>query len=92
MSDSNEIIFTYDRLNGHTAFGTVHEFHGPNLPRYTNGVHILQPMNDWATQHFTSEYSDREAQKIVHLLYAAYEAGRQSMQKDIQNLLGLNRR
>lgn len=91
MSQSKEPTYRYERLDNHTAFGTVHEFHGPFLSRYTNGVHFLQPLNDQAIEKYTSDYADHEAEKIVSMLHAAYEAGRQSMQKDFQDLLGINK-
>ena len=72
-----------------TAFGNTHCFSGPGISRYTNNIHLLQPVNEWASSQWTEEFSDNEASKITCMLNSAYEEGRQSMSQDIKQLLGI---
>lgn len=90
ISISSAAVGTYSYIkDGVDAFGSTHQFYGPGLSRFGNSIHILQPFNDWSKQYWSSEYSDSDAQKIVCLLNAAYEAGRKSMQRDVKILLGI---
>lgn len=89
---SEKSIYQYQRQDNENAFGDTHRFIGPNISRWGRNIQIFQPFNDWAKEHWTKEYSDKEAQKIVWLLNAAYEAGRQSMQQDLKHLLGIKER
>ena len=86
---SEKSIYQYQRQDAETAYGDTHQFIGPNLSRWGSHVHLFQPFNYWASQHWTKESSDNEAQTIVYLLNAAYEAGRQSMRDDLKVLLGI---
>jgi len=86
----NESIYKFIRQDGGTAFGDTHRFIGPNLSMFGSEIHLLQPSNKWANEHFTKEYADNDAQKIVFLLNSAYEAGRESMRQDLKRLLGIN--
>jgi hypothetical protein len=90
MSISSASVGTYSYIrNGVDAFGSTHQFYGPGLSKFSNSIHILQPFNDWSKEYWSSEYSDRDAENIVGLLNAAYEAGRKSMQRDVKLLLGI---
>lgn len=86
MSDDNKKL--YDFRHVETAFGIEHKFSGPNMPQYANGIHLMQPMNDWANKCMPNiEHADRDAKMIVNMLRLAYEAGRDSMAYDIKKLL-----
>lgn len=74
-----------------TAFGNTHCFSGPGISRYTNNIHLLQPVNEWASIHWTEELSNSDSRKIIRMLNTAYEAGRQSMKEDIKELLGISK-
>jgi hypothetical protein len=86
---SEKSIYHYQRQDNENALGDTHRFIGPNINRFGSSIQIFQPFNEWAKEHWTKEYSDNEAQKIVYLLNAAYEAGRVSMQQDIKHILGI---
>lgn len=86
MSEENNKLF--DFKHSETAYGTEHKFIGPNMPQYANGVHLMQPMNDWANKCIPDlAHANASAKRIVWLLTAAYEAGRKSMAQDLKNLL-----
>jgi hypothetical protein len=66
-----------------TALGTEHKFHGPGLSQYANGVHLMQPMNEWATKSVTSEDAEHAAETIRRLLVAAYQAGHEAARREL---------
>jgi len=86
----NKYLYRLQEIKA-TAFGNAYCFTGPNISRYSNSIHLLQPFNEWASLQWTEDYSDSESRKIVGMLNAAYEAGRQSMSQDIRELLGINK-
>lgn len=75
---------------GQTALGTEHRFHGPGISAYANGVHFLQVPCEWALQTLAEkERGDYEAETVLRLLHAAYEAGRQEAKREIREALGV---
>mgnify|MGYP001546906443 CR=1 FL=1 len=78
----------YTSVDEFDAMGACPKFKGPGISQYDRGVHIMQPINDWATKHVDDDFAKRETDRVVYLLNLAYEAGRQSMAKDLRNLLG----
>ena len=89
MDDKSTYRFV--RQDDMTAFGTTHRFVGPNLSRWNGSIHLLQPFNEWSQEKWLPSDADSDAQSIVYLLNAAYEAGRKSMQQDIKHMLGINK-
>lgn len=51
-------------------------------------VHLLQPMNEWAQEHYSVE---RDKQNLLAMLEEAFQRGRDSKLKEIQDLLGIRR-
>ena len=84
------ILYSFIRDDKGSAFGVVHIFKGPNLPQYANSIHLLQPFNVWAAEHFGPKQADDDADRIVRFLHEAYLAGRESMKADFRQLLALN--
>jgi hypothetical protein len=84
------ILYSFQRDNNGSAYGATHIFKGPNLPQYANYIHLLQPYNAWAAEHFNPGRADEDALRIVQFLHEAYNAGRESMKIDIHDLLRLN--
>jgi hypothetical protein len=73
-----------------TALGIYHRFEGPGLSRFVAGVHLLQPLNEWAAENCAKGMkSDDEAETIVNLLHAAFAAGQDRAMKEIRTLLGV---
>lgn len=90
IEEKHSILYSFERDDKGSGFGSTHIFRGPGMPQYVNHVHLLQPFNAWAAEHFNPKRADDDARVIVSLLHAAYEAGRESMKKDIHQLLSLN--
>jgi hypothetical protein len=82
----------YKATTTQTAFGTQHEFTGPGLPQYASGVHLLQPLNEWAAKHASAGRADIEASTIVQMLNAAFEAGQADAKREIRAVLGVKGR
>ena len=73
-----------------TAWGTMHEFHGPGMPRHANGVHFLQSAPDWVERYAGErERHDVEAETVSRMLALAYEAGRQAAKQEVRDVLGV---
>lgn len=71
------------------AFGQRHNFSGPGISQYANGVHLMQSLNDWAREHFTDSYTQADADTVQRLLEAAFEAGRKAGLAEVRKALGL---
>lgn len=71
------------------ALGVVVDLHGPGLPKYANGVHLLQPTNEWANKVLTEDGAHwaLDAERIVGLLGDAYEAGCRARSEELRALL-----
>ena len=71
---------------GGDAYGTTIFARGPGLSpnAYYNRLHLLQPLNDWAAKHYDPA---RERQNLVLLLNEAYEAGRESLKRELAALI-----
>jgi len=68
----------------------MYEFHGPGLPLYANGVHTLQPLNDWAKKCCSErDLPAAEANAVLRLLEAAFEAGRNDAKREIREIIGV---
>lgn len=74
-----------------TALGIVHKFHGPGMPQYANGVHVLQRLNCWALECLLKDDQrpTHEADVVLRLLEAAFEAGKQQAKREIREMLGI---
>jgi hypothetical protein len=79
---------SYTYVDKSDALGWAPEFRGPGLPQHCCGVHLMQPMNEWATKHASGESAAHEAERILRLLECAYEAGKRDAKKEIRELLG----
>jgi len=73
------------------ALGLVVKMRGPGLPQYANGVHLLQPTNDWAQKVLTEDgkHWASDAERIVGLLEEAYAAGKRARSEELRELLGV---
>jgi hypothetical protein len=71
------------------AMGFAPAFQGPGLSRYASQVHVMQPMNDWATQHTDEKSARHEADRIVWLLEEAFEAGRRAAFAELRTLISI---
>jgi hypothetical protein len=69
------------------AMGFAPAFKGPGLSRYASHVHVMQPMNEWATQHADASMARHEAERIVWLLDEAFEAGRRAAFAELRALI-----
>lgn len=49
-------------------------------------VHLLQPFNDWAAQHFDILKAE---QNVLFMLEQAYSKGYQAAQADLRKALGV---
>jgi hypothetical protein len=76
----------YKATTVETALGIRHTFEGPGLSRFANGVHLLQSLNAWATTRVAGP-SDVEANVIVNMLNAAFEAGQAAAMQEIRTML-----
>lgn len=79
-----------------TAYGKQHQFEGPGLSKYANGVHFIQPPNEWALECMVKElkdnsYGDRDAEIMLGLLQQAFNAGRQDAKREIRDALGVHK-
>lgn len=86
----------YKSAKGETALGVYYTFEGPGLSTYGNGVHFLQALNARALTCVKEEVQGRErgeveAKVIVHMLHAAFEAGRDDAKREIRATLGVSR-
>jgi hypothetical protein len=80
-----------------TAIGTAHSFKGPGMPQYANSVHFIQPLNEWAEKCCEPKEAldgrpmkDVEAETILRLLRAAYDAGFSDAKAELRGWLGVS--
>jgi hypothetical protein len=86
MSEKNEARYTC--RDEQDALGVAVTFRGPGLSRYISQVHVMQPMNEWATHHADEDMMRREAERILWMLDAAFEAGREAAFAELRQLIG----
>lgn len=87
MSDEEKQAL-YSYRDDRDAMGFAPAFRGPGLPQHANGVHVMQPMNEWATRHADEDMMRREADRILWFLNAAFEAGRKAAFADLRRFIG----
>ncbi len=68
----------YTYTEERTAIGVSYKYHGDGMPRYANGIHIIQ----W-------DGTKTEADRIAGMLNAAWEAGRRAHAAEIRALIGI---
>jgi hypothetical protein len=75
------------------ALGVVVDLHGPGMPTPPYGVHTQQHLNSWAEEIIRTQPArascETEAERIVALLDAAYEAGKRARSEELRELLGV---
>lgn len=77
-----------------TAFGRQHRFEGPGLGRHANGVHFMQPPNEWALECMAKDraadsYGKHDSETVLSLLQQAFNAGRKDAKREFREMLGL---
>ncbi len=55
--------------------------------RFSQSVHLQQPMNERAAEHVNNEYHERQQEALSRMLYDVYEAGREDMKAEFHELL-----